>query len=81
MLSPIPFLAFSIAVIVFLFGTSVEISNGIRCSLTTVFANILNTELTDKPISVDRVRSQMCHAVWEFSQVPELINEFYLSGQ
>ena len=38
-------------------------------------------KMTDKPISVDRVRSQMCHAVWEFSQVPELINEFYLSRQ
>ena len=34
-------------------------------------------KVTEERIPIDRVRSQMSHAVWEFSQVPELINNFY----
>ena len=42
-------------------GISVVSSNGILCSLTTVFAKILNAELTDRPISSQNA-SNACFA-------------------
>ena len=35
----------------------------------------------DQKVCIDRVRSQMNHAVWEFSQIPQILNMFYECGR